>query len=761
MPDSPKAALGQDSSRQGTENRAPNVDNEPVDDLESDQPSQLSSHRNLEHAPFHPSQNSDVELAPSSEEPTEGRARLPSNKAPAHGGSSQPPSPDAPLGRQTNDELLGGNSPNEVPTPQNQKREPIKSGPRAPRAIGGRRNVQTLPPSDLTGNDKVRPKMTSSPELICHNDAASWQWEMVLTSDEECKLDEVRQNGESLELVGGECRITSFRGDLSVKHSHRESEKFSLFNNDPLVFKLQNNWTGDGRRVRSVTKGYFIVIAPAEWTREGYVPVEPEGCVDGDFNAHYFFRDGSEAPGDLGGFKEHAIVLSKSGFELAGEHLFDDSEHGSLFIGNVPKLVALQGIEWARVGEESQDGWRGENFKPDDRSLADVVNCRQGRFFVRVYDTESKLVDSGEFRFLRDLKQIRVNNEPFNDHMVLVPPYPRTIVDFVGKAGVVTPVLPTDATYADVKATGTVFVDRHPEGDCLRCDLKAGGALIECVVRLPRFWWRLEQGGEDFDEWRDTPLEMSRKEFRKRADGNAVIRLYVPVQIGSVAAGFDEDVDRTYQRMRDETSKEKRYTVELPLSDFVDYEQIEQWLSEDSSFKVRPLPVPATLSASPEQLTLIRVLADPVPDIASFVCKPETIDAGKPAKLCWSTRNTEDVTIAIDAEVGTVESSGNLEVTPATTTTYTLLLTAIGMDTVTKTVTVYVRFPIEPDERPVSRVMQARGGWREGKGFSCGELRGAGLTVEKARRGSISIDKRRRSTHQGNIDTLGRELVDD
>ena len=158
--------------------------------------------------------------------------------------------------------------------------------------------------------------------------------------------------------------------------------------------------------------------------------------MDTSFRAHYFFRDGSESEEGIGGFRECDVASTTSGFELAGGRVFDDSEDGELFVGAVPNLKSSQDISWIRVGEEEQNGWKGENFKPDERTLAEVLNGRQGRFFIRVYD-DTRLLDSGEFRYLGNLKEIRVNSKPYDENTVHTPPYSRTTVEFIGTDGVV------------------------------------------------------------------------------------------------------------------------------------------------------------------------------------------------------------------------------------------------------------------------------------------------------------------------------------
>ena len=614
---------------------------------------------------------------------------------------------------------------------------------KAPRKIGGVRDQGSQTSPVLNEDQRIKPRFTRRPELICRKPRGAWRWEVVLSAVEDFNIAEVRHYGKLLDVVNGEFRLSSFVGDLSIAYADRKPDEIPLFDGKPLIFKLRSNWIGDGRRVGGITRGHFILMAPKEWTRTGRIPVEQEKCEDPDFAAHYCFRDKDAAEQAEDGFEECTAALTKSGFELVGERVFDDSEEGELFVGAAPELRCAPGVVWARVGEEEKNGWKGENFKPAEQTLAEVLNGRQGRFFVRVYD-DAKLLDSGELRYLRDLREIRVNGEPYSANTMLVPTptgHSATYLQFVGTDGAtIHSNLATDGTLATVQPGGAVFIAPHPEGDDVSCALASGASRVDTVIKLPRIWWRMERDDGDPTEWHDTSLAMTRQEYRNYANTGAAIKLRLPPRITSVNVGFDEELDREYRppKRGDET--------ELRLADFANYLQIDQRLHADVSLNVQ---------CGEAALTLIRVSADPVPKIISFTSKPKTVAVGEQVTLRWTTQDAEADGIVINPEIGGVDWSGSLELALFKTTTYTLRLTASGMDDVTRTVTVTVTSPLQPGEKPIARVRRVGGGWKPGKGFSYGELRVAGLTAASAARRSIPIDRRRRSTHQANIEMIG------
>ena len=261
-----------------------------------------------------------------------------------------------------------------------------------------------------------------------------------------------------------------------------------------------------------------------------------------------------------------------------------------------------------RVGEEGRNGWKGENFRPSERTLAEVLNGRQGRFFVRVYEDGPQLLDSDQFRHLSSLKMILVDNAPYEQRTLIVPNssgHRLTEVKFVGADGTAMhPKVLAEATYVEQSDSRLVILP-HPDADTLSCDLEADGGLVRIELNLPRVWWRLEEmgQGESDGEWRDTPLEMTRHEFQKYADKNSVLRLRLPERIKSVSVGFDDETDRN--------CPSSIHGVEIRLDYFRDYDQIDCQLPAEALFNVR---------LEEETLTLIRISSDP--DSPSFPANP-------------------------------------------------------------------------------------------------------------------------------------------
>ena len=616
----------------------------------------------------------------------------------------------------------------------------LRATERKPHNILGRRGLQSQRQSS-----ELRQSPIFRPELVCRKLHSTRMWEVVLSADDECNLTEVYLEGKKLDHANKECPIPSLIGNLFVSYQNELEHNITLFDGNPMIFKLKKNWAGEGHKTNRITIGHFIVIAPVAWERIGHVPVEPDRCTDTAFKCHYFYRDAPIMDEGTYCFKECDVFPITSTIEMNGKCVFDDSVDGILFVGSAPILKTSPDIVWARVGEEGKCGWKGENFKPDEKLLSEVLDGREGHFFLRVYDSEVKLLDSTVFRYLHNLRQISVNGMQYTQDTVLVPQpigYPPTEVRFVGAEGsTIHPTIQSKATLVTVQP-GILSIPPHPGVDCISCTLETDGSSVNIVLNLPRIWWGIGDDRIGTIEWKDSPLVMTRQEFQENARKNAMLWL-LSKRINSIRAGFDDELDHVYHRTADEDR------IAIPLNYYVDYEQIDRRLNDD---------VYLNIEWAGEILPLIMISADPIPEIVTISAEPSIIFAGQESTLKWATRNTEQAIIVIDPDIGIVDFDGTRSVRPADTTNYMFTLAVTGTNDVTKIVTVTVVSPPISDQRVTACVRSARRLWRNGKGFSNAELQEAGLTVAEAVGRSIPIDRRRRSYHLVNVDAIRRML---
>ena len=129
-------------------------------------------------------------------------------------------------------------------------------------------------------------------------------------------------------------------------------------------------------------------------------------------------------------------------------------------------------------------------------------------------------------------------------------------------------------------------------------------------------------------------------------------------------------------------------------------------------------PLPPQVQEAPPATTSVKTdgpktpLAQP-PRVESFTAEPASIERGQAATLRWNVTGTNPE-IVIDQGLGIVVATGNRQVFPAGTTTYTLTArSGVGMDT--RSVTVEVRNPPAPPPKtstqtPVSPIEELRRG---------------------------------------------------
>ena len=473
---------------------------------------------------------------------------------------------------------------------KNKSNKPKRKKEREPWDIGGRRISRGPRGNTFEPGDYER-----TPKLICRENRSSSIFDVILILPDKYPVNSVLLNDKELSMGNqpGEYPLHSYSGKLVIDPTDGEKIVLKLPEESPLIFKLRKKWRGDGNSHRYLTRGYFVVIAPKRWIRQGNVPVEETPCSDSNFQAHFFHVDETNAVLEETGFKEYSIPLNKHCLNLEGKVLPDKSGDGKLFVQNLPILTPDSNVKWVRVGYEGINGW-GENFKPDKKQVGDVLPDKCGHFFIRVYDEEVRLLDSDQFRFSSALKHILVDGEPYEDDDKIIPPpkggHKSTTLQFVGTND--KNIAPLNKDIDGTIKNDMVFLYPVPGNDTTEWKIPSGSGQdhVSVVIELQRIWWQKKLPEDKLGEWLDKPIELTREEFCKLAKKKATLEFLPKHSKESLKIGFDDKLD-IKRNIKDK----------IALSDFLYHKPIVESSSEESILKIR---------IDDSEIDLIVVMAD-------------------------------------------------------------------------------------------------------------------------------------------------------
>lgn len=454
------------------------------------------------------------------------------------------------------------------------RRSPRLKVERQPWEIGGRRI-----PHGSRGENVEPSNYERAPKLICRENASSSIFDVILIIPEKYPVDSVFLNDKELSTgnLPGEYPLQTFSGKLVIERTESKKIVIQLQEEHPLIFKLRKNWRGDGNSHPYLTTGYFVVIAPKRWTRQGNAPVEDVPCSDSNFQAHFFHIEESNATTEELGFKEFSISVNKYNLNLEGKVLADKSDEGELFVLKPPILTPDANVTWARVGYEGVNDW-GKNFKPAESQLSDVLDGKCGRFFIRVYDEEVNLLDSDQFRYSSVLNSVLVNGERYEDDDKFIPPpkggYKPITLRFVDTNG--RNIIPLNKNIeGTVNEDRSVLLHPVPGNDATEWKVPSGQDYVSVVIGLQRIWWRKKSPEDEPGEWLDKPIELTREEFRELAKKETILEFLPKHSKESFRIGFD-----------DKLNIKRKIKDEIALSDFLYHQPIADPSSEESILRI-------------------------------------------------------------------------------------------------------------------------------------------------------------------------------
>ncbi len=418
-------------------------------------------------------------------------------------------------------------------------------------------------------------------------------WEIYLALPQERVVIKVTHGGDELQLSAEtEMPLSQFAGEMVVHYQDDTADRITLSNSvdgDPLFFKMQESWAGEGRLVNNPTAGHILAIAPldydaSEWNN--YESNEPEECVDENFEARFLFLEGA-APG------------RPARMRIKGKALHDDADaeyHGKLYIGAPPELHVDPQITDARIVEETgarEDNDWGENFNPHRQSIASVMDGRDGRFSIRTYH-DGDLQESKPFRYFPTLRRIAINGKQHSPDTALMPD-PRAgthremALRFELDSG--------DCLRPDsVSHDGEVHID---DDDVVIIPPSASIQTITChfpnrasiAVAVPRVWWRLTDEDGATGDWGGETYEFYRSEFMKLI--NSRIEISAPPVVDVVEVGFESGISRKVSVWQG--------SAEFGLMGFADHIDVENAVGKDLRLNIH---------VNGQTAPIARVLAD-------------------------------------------------------------------------------------------------------------------------------------------------------
>ncbi len=491
--------------------------------------------------------------------------------------------------------------PPEVETKKGQL-EPVKRGGR-PRGFNLEREGQ---PSQET------PSRCPKPEIICWKKGRRWILGVEIPDELPGNSSlVVLQNGSPLKQEGsGEAcwLLKGISGEVVVRRSEGQGvqeTRVALGQDGYLLFKLSSQDQNQGRRVKSLSSGSYLVVVPDNWDRDdtlsGPPPVAPESVSLTGYQAH-FFEVEKDGEGKIAFRKptgeSFEIKLKAQRFELVGNQLCDATENiGPLFGEKPPQIRTMDKLAWEDirtiiVGEEGsgKGRWR-KAFYPNPEVAqqdlpSEIEDRRGGWYFLRFYNTNDDLVESLDFRFLCALKKIKVlQPSPFPSEDGHRP----VCIEFLHEPGCL--VRPIDRLTNiqiephDDKTTLTIPPDSTYDETRWIVGPK-DGPQVEVTILVERLWWSVGEEHNAPSEWKDQPLTLARDDFAATSKKALWLRLPRRRWVDEVRVGFEQP-NRLYK------IKVTEKTIAVPLREFGDSKEVgdrtqeyslKVWIERDGKF---------------------------------------------------------------------------------------------------------------------------------------------------------------------------------
>ena len=430
------------------------------------------------------------------------------------------------------------------------------------------------------------------PEIICWQRERQWNIGVEVPEDLINKDLEICQNDSSLlrdEYIDCCWVLEAANIPVEIRWEKEEEYQILLGDVDYIIFKLIGSEQNKGCCVRSSTFGSYLVVVPETWERDnelsGSPPVSPQYVSLKGYRGHFFnLEKGDDKKIAFRNEKEKLMIVESKGvsFEIVGNLLNDSSEKlGPLFGDGPIKIRSINGRVWGDIGtlvigeEGSGRGrWRTA-FSPiqnvEEQELpSEVLSRKGGWYFIRFYDMNDSLIESLDFRFVSELKDIKILQSSIfpseEGHSTGYVEFSHDLnfnieQKFTIEEGI--------EISREVNTTKLSIPPRDIFDATFWIVGSHNGPQVDVNILIERVWWGIGDEDEPPSEWKDKPITLSRDDFSPTSNKAIYLRFPKPRWIDTVSVGFERDRASSFN-----VSVGERM-VGIPLRGFGDYAEVE------------------------------------------------------------------------------------------------------------------------------------------------------------------------------------------
>ncbi|MBC8186239.1 hypothetical protein H8E88_34585 [candidate division KSB1 bacterium] len=489
-----------------------------------------------------------------------------------------------------------------------------------------RTNPKNFPEKDhtkLTENKQKHRIKKLFPELICKKKGQLWHLELKFLGNVNDFSDiQISQTSNNI-VADGEDKYKIEKAEpLLVSwdvNGLKKKKQFDIFGNSfdyISVFKIYTQNQDASRYVKEISYSSYCAIVPESLQRDeelsGEASREPEHFSISGYKVHFFQL--SKVNGfiiafkDADGNKIKPVFPKNSRFNLSGNIIEDYAEDiGPLFGDELPTIYdnfLWEYVETIIIGEEGENANLLWEIKPEslgsnlDLNLLEQQNkigiiseSLKSWFFILMYDKKDNLIDSLDFRFIKGLKKIKVQN-----HSIIPGPngHVSARLNFVHNNKCTVNIIKDEKKKISIDSIedGTqAIIPAEPAWDLTYWELKEkSGRKIEIETLIERIWWSLydERNEIKANDWTDKPFNLTENYFSANSPYAISIWLPKPGWIHQFSIGFKKMTSQSRKinaRQRKELVYLREFSNCEEITNHMQNSNLNLWINLDDNEK--------------------------------------------------------------------------------------------------------------------------------------------------------------------------------